>query len=137
MGDLPENSNLQEAMPYRRRARRTSHPVDVELRLNDLTVSAIIRDVSDADEQDPSLIGIGVFHSDALPLDEILGCRTVTGSKLLPEESTVLLLWTRRFGSDGFLSGGRMRQIESTCVQECEVSDCDRQDAGHVVQGAR
>ena len=137
MGDLPENSNLQEAMPYRRRARRTSHPVDVELRLNDLTVSAVIRDVSRADEHNPSFIGIGIFHSDPLPLDEILRCRTITESKLLPEESTVLLMWTRRFGSDGFLSGGRMRQIESTSVQECDVSDCDGHDAGHVLQVAR
>jgi hypothetical protein len=135
MGELPEISISQEAT--RRRARRKSHPVDVEFRLNDLTVTAVIRDVSDADEQDPSYIGIGVFHNDPLPLDEILSCLTVTKSKLLPEESTVLLIWTRRFGSDGFLSGGRMRQRASTGVQECEAPDCDGHDVENSMQIAR
>ena len=108
MENSPKRHNTLEAMLCRRRARRTSMPVEVELTRDGLTVSAVIRDVSLSDDGDSAFIGIGLFHNDALPLNETMSCRTVSPSEVLPVESTVTLMWTRRFGGDGFLSGGRM-----------------------------
>ena len=108
MGDLPERHSTQKTMLCRRRDCRIPLSVEVELSKDGLIVAAVIRDASFSDEQDSPLIGIGLFHNDALPLDETLHCRTVSQSELLPHESTISLMWTCHFGSDGFLSGGRM-----------------------------
>ena len=108
MENSPNRHNTLESMLCRRRARRTTMPVEVELTRDGLTVSAVIRDVSLSDDGDSAFIGIGLFHNDALPLDESMSCRTVSPSELLPIESTVTLMWTRHFGQEGFLSGGRM-----------------------------
>jgi len=108
MGDPPERHSKRIATLCRRRDRRIPLSVEVELSKDGLTLAAVIRDVSFSDEQDSPLIGIGLFHNDALPLDETLHCRTISPSELLPIESTISLMWTCHFGSDGFLSGGRM-----------------------------
>ena len=120
MEDLPESDNTQGVMMCRRRARRQPLAVEAELSRNGLTWAAVIRDVSISEEQSTELMGIGLFHHDALPLDEILKCRTISHSELLPTESTVRLIWTRRFGSDGFLSGGKMSGIEAMGDEDCE-----------------
>jgi hypothetical protein len=100
--------------------------VELELTRDGLTVSAVIRDVSLGDDEDSAFIGIGLFHNDTLPLDETVSCRTVSPSEVLPVESTVTLMWTRRFGSDGFLSGGRMAKNPSSGVQDSETPDASR-----------
>jgi hypothetical protein len=97
-------------------ARRISLPVDIELTFNNLTILAVIRDVSFSNEPDSPDIGVGLFHNAPLPLEEILKCRTNSHTDVLPAESTVVLMWTRDFGSDGYLSGGSMQQ----CVPESE-----------------
>lgn len=108
MNKSPKRHNTLEAMLCRRRERRTTLSVEVELSTGNTTVAAVIRDVSVSDAEDSLFIGIGLFHNDALPLDENINCRTISQSDVLPIESTVSLMWTRHFGSDGFLSGGRM-----------------------------
>ncbi len=114
MGSIPEQPQTLTAMIRRRRARRISLPVEVELRFGNGTTAAVIRDVSFSEEQDSPFIGIGIFHNAPLPLEESLKCHTNTHTDLLPAESSVVLLWTRDFGGDGFLSGGRMQK----CVLE-------------------
>lgn len=116
MGNAPQQQQILKAMLWRRRARRISLPVDIELTFNNLTILAVIRDVSVGTEPDSPDFGVGFFHNDPLPLVEILKCRTNSHTDVLPAESTVVLKWTRDFGSDGYLSGGRMQQ----CVPESE-----------------
>lgn len=116
-----ERRNSPESMLCRRRVRRTTLPVDVELTRNGLTVSAVIRDVALSEADEDVIIGIGLFHNDSLPLDETMSCRTVSTSELLPIESTVCLMWTRHFGRDGFLSGGRMARNPTALDQDCET----------------
>jgi hypothetical protein len=122
MEDLPENQNTQAVVMCRRRARRQPLAVEAELSRNGLTWAAVIRDVSSSEDERTELMGIGLFHHDALPLDEILNCRTISRSELLPVESTVTLIWTRRFGSDGFLSGGKMSGTEMMSDEDSDKS---------------
>lgn len=121
-------------MLCRRRARRTTLPVEVELSKDGLTVSAMIRDVSLSDEADSPFIGIGLFHNDELPLDETLNCRTVSLSELLPIESTVSLMWTRHFGQEGYLSGGKLARNQGAGGQDCETPEALRQSANMTLQ---
>ena len=116
MGNIPQQPQTLKTMLWRRRARRIALPVDTELTLNDLTIPAVIRDVSFSDEPDSPNFGVGLFHNLPLPLEETLKCRTNSRTDVLPAQSTVVLMWTRNFGSDGYLSGGRMEQ----CVPESD-----------------
>ena len=129
MENAPKGHNTLEAMLCRRRTRRTTLAVEVELSKDGLTVSAMIRDASFDNEGDSPFIGIGLFHNDELPLDETLSCRTVSPSELLPIESTVSLMWTRHFGQDGFLSGGKMARNHAAADQDCEILPALRQSA--------
>lgn len=110
MGNIPQQPQTLKAMLWRRRVRRVALPVDIELTFNNLTILAVIRDASFSDEPDSPDIGVGFFHNAPLPLGEILKCRTNSYTDVLPAKSTVVLMWTRDFGSDGYLSGGRMQQ---------------------------
>ena len=83
-------------------------PVEVELLISERKVSAVIRDVSFDEESGAAFFGIGVHHSEAIPLDVSVGCRLVSATDVLPKLSQVTLMWTRQFGVDGILSGGRM-----------------------------
>ncbi len=127
MENSPKRHNTLESMLCRRRARRTTMPVEVELTRDGLTVSAVIRDVSLSDDGDTTFTGIGLFHNDALPLDETMSCHAVLPSEVLPVESTVILMWTRRFGQEGFLSGGRMARNPIADDQDGETPDASRQ----------
>ena len=120
MENSPNGHNTLGATLCRRSVQRTALPVEVELWKGNLIVVAIIRDVSVSNEEDSPFIGIGLFHNDALPLDETINCRTVLPSELLPVESTISLMWTRHFGRDGFLSGGRMAMNHYAGVQDGE-----------------
>ena len=122
MEDLPESDNTLGVMMCRRRAHRQPLVVEAELSRNGQTWAAVIRDVSISEEQSTESMGIGLFHHDALPLDEILKCRTISRSDLLPTESTVRLIWTRRFGNDGFLSGGKLSGTEMMGDEDSEKS---------------
>lgn len=107
--NLRDNKTLQELV-CRRRAHRFPLPLEVDLTLPDRSIPAMIRDASlpNGDNDDADFIGIGILHDVPLPLDEGLPCRLRSESNLIPEDSKVTLLWTRHFGRDGFLSGGRM-----------------------------
>ena len=129
MENSPNGQNTLGAMLCRRSVRRTALPVEVELWKGNLIVEAIIRDVSVSNEEDSPFIGIGLFHNDALPLDETINCRTISPSVLLPAESTISLMWTRHFGRDGFLSGGRMAMNHSGGDREGENSVAPGQSA--------
>lgn len=92
----------------RRGAERLSLPLEAQLTFGDQTVSAVIRDASpDEDKMDGSG-GVGLLHHDRLPLREPLACRIVSDTLILSRESHVTLMWTRNFGDDGYLSGGRI-----------------------------
>jgi len=120
MENSPKGHHALEETLCRRRAGRITLPVEVELWNGNLTIMAVIRDVSFSEEENSSIIGIGLFHNDELPLDETINCRTVSHSELLPVESTISLLWTRHFGNDGFLSGGRMSANAAMSDQDTE-----------------
>lgn len=122
MGNIPQRPQTLKAMLWRRRARRISLPVDIELTFKNLTTLAVIRDISFSDDPDSSDIGVGFFHNEPLPLQEILKCRTNSHTDVLPADSIVVLAWTRDFGSDGFLSGGRMQQCLSEAADDLEPS---------------
>jgi len=129
MENAPKGHNILETTLCRRRTRRTTLAVEVELSKDGLTVSAMIRDASLNNEGDSPFIGIGLFHNDELPLDETLSCRTVSPSELLPIESTVSLMWTRHFGQDGFLSGGKMARNHAAGDRDCELPEALQQFA--------
>lgn len=126
MEDLPESNTAQAVMMCRRRAHRHPLVVEAELSRNGQTWAAVIRDVSISGEQSTESMGIGLFHHDALPLDEILKCRTISRSDLLPAESTVRLIWTRRFGNDGFLSGGKLSGTDMPGTQMPGTEDNEK-----------
>jgi hypothetical protein len=90
----------------RRRALRISLPLEARIQIGDRTVRAVVRDISEVDEQDEAAIGIGLFHPEALPLNQTLQFRTVVESSLLCREAECLLYWTCDYGVHGFLSGG-------------------------------
>lgn len=92
----------------RRGAPRISMPVEVQFTTGGRRVTAIIRDVSLNGAATAEVIGIGILHKDFLPLDEPLLCQTDSEIESLPKESEVTLMWTRHFGSHGYLSGGRL-----------------------------
>jgi hypothetical protein len=122
MGNIPQQPQTLKALLWRRRARRISLPVDIELTFNNLITLAVIRDVSFSDDPDSSDIGVGFFHNEPLPLEEMLKCRTSSHTGVLPADSIVVLTWTRDFGSDGFLSGGRMQQCLSQAADDHKPS---------------
>ena len=129
MENAQKGHNALEATLCRRRTRRTILAVEVELSKDGVTVSAIIRDASLNSEADSPFIGIGLFHNHELPLDATLICRTVSPSELLPIDSTVSLMWTRHFGQDGFLSGGKMARNHAAADPDCEIPKPLRQGA--------
>ena len=108
MGDIPQDNNTAQSVACRRGARRIAMPVEVKLETTGRIVSAVIRDVSFSEEPGLTYVGIGIHHNEAVPLDLPIGCRLVSQTSALPQKSHVTLMWTRRFGDDGFLSGGRM-----------------------------
>jgi hypothetical protein len=136
MENSANGHNTLGAMLCRRSVQRTALPVEVELWKGNLIVVAIIRDVSISNDEDSPFIGIGLFHNDALPLDETINCRTVLPSEFLPVESTISLMWTRHFGSDGFLSGGRMAMNHAAGYRDGEYSVAAGQSANRPL-GAR
>lgn len=118
----PDGHNTLKGMLCRRRAERMPLPVEVMFTRNGLTVMAVIRDRSCDRELPGGSLGIGILHNESLPLDVGLTCQTVTPTKLLPSRSVVTLIWTRHFGMEGFLSGGRMTWNE---VRDSELQECD------------
>ncbi len=92
----------------RRRALRFPLPLEVELHHRGQIVRAIIRDASIDDNLQDGMFGVGLLHDDKLPLHEPLHCRTVTDCQLLSADARLTLTWSRSFGTDGFLSGGRI-----------------------------
>jgi hypothetical protein len=108
----------------RRRATRIPMPVEVQFIMDGREVAAIIRDVSFNESGSLKIIGIGVLHHDFLPLDVPMSCRTDSDPEALPVKSNVTLMWTRHFGSQGYLSGGRMIP---ELVNSVDRSDLPRQ----------
>lgn len=107
------NSDTQE-MLCRRRAERVPLPYEVQLTADGRTVRAVIRDASLDEAKEWGSIGISLLHGECLPLRQDLLCRVMSETRILQNQSVVTLMWTRSFGTDGFLSGGRMAPLAST-----------------------
>lgn len=101
------NSDTQEVL-CRRRAERVPLPYEVQLTAADKTILAVIRDASLDEAKECGSIGISLLHDESLPLRQELPCRMMSETRVLHNHSVVTLMWTRSFGTDGFLSGGRM-----------------------------
>ena len=112
MTQLDRNNHMEQDQPSRRQARRIPIPVDVELTTAEGKTTAVVRDATLGNNQETGFIGVGILHRNLLPLDEPVACETLTTSYLLPKHSNIILMWTRHFGSDGYLSGGRMKVNE-------------------------
>ena len=108
MVNIDAIAEASRSLSCRRRATRIAMPVEIELDAAGQKVSAVVRDVSSVDTLGPHVLGIGMHHNEALPLDVSIVCRLVSETEAIPKESRVTLMWTRRFGVDGFLSGGRL-----------------------------
>lgn len=106
----------------RRRALRTPVPVEILFTIAGQKVPASVRNASVDETAHTGAIGIGIHHHDVLPLDTPLNCRTNSESKTLPEESDVTLVWTRHFGSSGYLSGGRMIRRPDESTEQADLS---------------
>jgi hypothetical protein len=105
------SGNMTTNPPYdncRRRVPRIPLPCELELTIGDRRVHAMIRDVSIGGESTLGFIGIGLLHTEALPLQTEIHCHCKTKTSLIHQYSTVTLVWSRHFGADGYLSGGRM-----------------------------
>lgn len=100
--------NAPQDQRCRRRAHRHPLPVELQLQTANGDVTAIIRDVSFEHKEVSGFIAIGILHNDPLPLHETLKCRTDSRTDVLQAESHVTLMWTRDFGTDGYLSGGKL-----------------------------
>jgi hypothetical protein len=92
----------------RRHAMRIPLPFEIQLSTDGRTVNAIIRDVSIEYEEEDGFIGVALLHDETLPLNTPMHCRCLSETRLLSTESMVTLVWTRHFGADGSLSGGKM-----------------------------
>lgn len=123
-----QETQRQDSMPEeqeeacRRRAARIPMPIEVQFIMNGREVAAIIRDVSVNESAHEKVIGVGVLHGDFLPLDESISCRIDSSSETLPEESQITLMWTRHFGSHGYLSGGRMTPVSVNALDRTDTS---------------
>jgi hypothetical protein len=102
MGKQPED------LQCRRRASRIPMPLEVQLTTNDRAVRAIIRDISLEEDPQRMSIGVSLLHNHWLPLNQVLHFQLLSDSSLLFSKSECTLTWTRDFGIDGYLSGGRL-----------------------------
>ena len=89
----------------RRESIRGSFGGEVHLVVSGRRIKGVIRDVSFSDETDT--VGVGILHHDLIPLEEQVPCRIV-GTESLPAEASLVLKWSRSFGSRGLLSGGQL-----------------------------
>lgn len=103
MGTQPED------LQCRRRAPRIPMPLEVELTADDRAVRAIIRDISLEENTQHTSIGVSLLHNQWLPLNQVIHCELLSEFSLLGRRSECTLTWTRDFGIDGYLSGGRLR----------------------------
>ena len=106
----------------RRRSVRIPMPLEVQLATETGIVKAIVRDVSLDDDSPANMLGVGLFHKDSLPLQQQIHCTQLSKTSFLFKEFDVVLIWTRQFGCDGFISGGQL--IQRT-VEELKDVTCD------------
>jgi hypothetical protein len=116
--------NAPQEQKCRRRADRHPLPVELQLQTANGDVTAIIRDVSLEHKEVSGFIAIGILHNDPLPLHETLKCRTDSITDVLQKESHLTLMWTRDFGTDGYLSGGKLFETGAD-----DDHDAKRQDS--------
>lgn len=107
MGNAPQHQKC------RRRADRHPLPVELQFQTAHGDMTAIVRDVSFDHKEASGFISIGILHNDPLPLHETLKCRTDSRTDVLQKESHVTLMWTRDFGTDGYLSGGKLFETDA------------------------
>lgn len=103
----------------RRRALRISLPIEALVQSGDRETRAVVRDISEVSDAVDSEIGIGLFHSEWLPLNQPLPFRTRSESSLLPKEAICILFWTSDRGAAGYLSGGRLYCGSEPAVEPC------------------
>lgn len=106
----PHEDETDLSMLCRRRVPRVVMPVEVRLHSESGSTLAMIRDASIDVDQPQAAIGVGLYHSEVLPLGVPIRCEVLSSSAELPAQSRLVLMWTRNFDADGFLSGGRLEQ---------------------------
>lgn len=89
----------------RRESIRGSFGGQIHMVVNGRRIKAIIRDASFSN--DPNTIGVGILHHDLIPLERQVPCKIVH-TESLPDEASLVLKWSRSFGSRGLLSGGQL-----------------------------
>lgn len=99
---------VQSEQHCRRRADRIPIPIEISLIRGERHVSAVIRDISFDSTDAVYPTGVGILHSESLPLHESIVCLTSPQCRSMPRQAEVELLWTRPLGSTGFLSGGQL-----------------------------
>lgn len=111
------------ASQCRRRAVRIPLPLELQLSTEDGLVKAILRDVSLDEEAPDGSMGLGLFHKDHLPLQKHMHCLRLSATRLLFRQFSVTLYWTRQFGEDGYISGGRLERLPEPSAehQQCPV----------------
>ncbi|MCR9201243.1 MAG: hypothetical protein NXI04_21590 [Planctomycetaceae bacterium] len=109
----PHEDETDLSMLCRRRVPRVVMPVEVRLHSDTGSTLAMIRDASIDVDRPQAAIGVGLYHSEVLPLGVPIRCEVLSDSEELPAESRLVLMWTRNFDADGFLSGGRLEPTSS------------------------
>jgi len=104
----PHEDETDLSMLCRRRVPRIVMPIEVKLQCESRCVLSMIRDASIDVTAPEAPIGVGLYHGEVLPLGVPIHCEVLSDSDELPRESTLILMWTRNFDADGFLSGGRL-----------------------------
>ncbi len=90
----------------RRHAERIPYPVDAEFHVGHRILTGVVRDISIDRSRRPERIGIAVLHYNELPTGHPVLCLLSQATERLPQQFDVVFRWTRRFGDNGYLSGG-------------------------------
>ena len=106
MSDSHSVDSAQHDTACRRRADRKALPIEIEIETESGTMPAIVRDVSFATNDESTAVGIAVLHHSRLRSDERIECRVPAATQHLPQTFQLELKWSRRFGPEGYLSGG-------------------------------
>ncbi|MEZ6060408.1 MAG: PilZ domain-containing protein [Planctomycetaceae bacterium] len=93
----------------RRSAERVPYPAELEIHVGHRTVEGIVRDISIDRSIRPHRMGIAVLHHSPLPVGSPVLCLTRRPCQHFPEQFEVTFKWCRRFGDDGYVSGGLVK----------------------------
>lgn len=106
MPDSHSSKSTQQQTDCRRRSERKALPIEMEIETESGTTPAIVRDVSFDTSPEPIAVGIAFLHQGELKSGQRVDCRVLGSTEYLPREFQFEVKWSRRFGTEGFLSGG-------------------------------